>query len=58
MQEAAVVCRRLMAIEPDFTVARFLETNPFERPQDRDHFAAGLRLAGVPDDGAGPKLAE
>jgi tetratricopeptide (TPR) repeat protein len=49
MQEAAVVCRRLMAIEPDFTVARFLDTSPFERPQDRDHFAAGLRLAGVPD---------
>ncbi len=57
MQEAAVVCRRLLAIEPDFTVARFLETSPFERPQDRDHFAAGLRLAGVPDDGASPKLA-
>ena len=58
MQEAAVVCRRLMAIEPDFTVARFLETNPFERPQDRDHFAAGLRLAGVPDGGASPKVAD
>jgi DNA-binding SARP family transcriptional activator/TolB-like protein len=55
MQEAAVVCRRLLAIEPDFTVGHFLETSPFERPQDRDHFAAGLRLAGVPDDGAAPK---
>ena len=32
MQEAAVVCRRLMAIEPDFTVARFLEHQPLRAP--------------------------
>ena len=49
VQEAAVVRRRLLSIEPDFTVRHFLETSPFERPQDRDHFAAGLRLALVPD---------
>ena len=48
-QEAAVVLRRLLSIERDFTVARFLETSPFERPEDREHFAAGLRSAGVPE---------
>jgi hypothetical protein len=48
MQEAAVVRRRLLSIEPDFTVAAFLASNPFEREQDCEHFAQGLRLAGVP----------
>ncbi len=48
-QEAAVVRRRLLAIEPDFTVARFIATSPLERESDRDHYAEGLRLAGVPE---------
>ncbi len=48
MQEAAVVCRRLLMIEPEFTVQQFVDISPFERPQDRDHIAEGLRLAGVP----------
>ena len=48
-QEAAVVLRRLLSIERDFTVAHFLETSPFERPEDREHFATGLRLASVPE---------
>jgi tetratricopeptide (TPR) repeat protein len=51
-QEAAVVLRRLATIEPDFTVERFVATAPFERKSDRDHFAEGLRLAGVPDNTA------
>ena len=49
VQEAAVVRRRLLALDPEFTVARFLATTPFERAQDRDHFAQGLRLAGIPE---------
>jgi DNA-binding SARP family transcriptional activator/TolB-like protein len=48
-QEAAVVRRRLLAIEPDFTVGRFIATSPLERGNDREHFAQGLRLAGVPE---------
>jgi DNA-binding SARP family transcriptional activator/TolB-like protein len=47
LQEAEVVRRRLLSIEPNFTVARFLETTPFARAEDRDRFAAGLRLAGI-----------
>jgi TolB-like protein len=50
-QEAAAVRRRLMAIEPDFTVERFIATSPLERESDRDLFAEGLRLAGVPETG-------
>jgi tetratricopeptide (TPR) repeat protein len=47
--EAAVVRRRLLAIEPDFSVERFIATSPLERGSDRDHYAQGLRLAGVPE---------
>lgn len=49
LQEAAVVRRRLLAIDPGFTVEGHLKSTPFERVQDREHFAQGLRLAGVPD---------
>jgi len=49
LQEAAVVRRRLLAIDPMFTVEGHLKATPFERVQDREHFAQGLRLAGVPD---------
>ncbi len=48
-QEASVVLSRLLAIEPDFTIERFLATTPVERPGDREHYAEGLRRAGVPD---------
>ena len=44
-----MVRRRLLAIEPGYTVHRFLKTSPFERVDDREHFAQGLRLAGLPD---------
>jgi DNA-binding SARP family transcriptional activator/TolB-like protein/Flp pilus assembly protein TadD len=48
-EEADVVRRRLLAIEPDFTIAAFIKASPFEREQDREHFADGLRKAGLPD---------
>ena len=48
-QEAAVVRRRLLAIEPDFTIERFIATTPLERESDREHYAQGLRLAGIPE---------
>jgi TolB-like protein len=46
-QEAASVLRRLLAIEPNFTIRRFLDTTLMRRQADREHFAEGLRLAGV-----------
>ncbi|HME25315.1 MAG TPA: BTAD domain-containing putative transcriptional regulator [Acetobacteraceae bacterium] len=48
-QEAAVVRRRLLVIEPDFNIERFLETTPLERKSDRELYAQGLRLAGIPE---------
>ena len=47
IQEAAVVRRRLLTIEPDFTIERFLETTPLERESDRVFYARGLQLAGI-----------
>ncbi len=46
-QEAEVVKRRLLAIQPEFTIRDFLESNPFERAEDREHYVAGLRLGGI-----------
>jgi DNA-binding SARP family transcriptional activator/TolB-like protein len=51
-QEATVVRRRLLAIEPDFNVERFVATSPLERESDRDHYAQGLRLAGLAENAA------
>ena len=46
-QEAAVVRRRLLAIEPEFSVSQFLARTGFVDEEHRQHFAEGLRLAGV-----------
>ena len=48
-QESDLVLRRLLTIEPDFTISRFLATTAMEKAGDRDQFVAGLRLAGAPD---------
>ncbi|MBV9655700.1 MAG: hypothetical protein JOZ42_14190 [Acetobacteraceae bacterium] len=48
-QEAAVVRRRLLSIEPNYTIEAFLRGAPFEHTRDRDHFAEGLRLGGIPE---------
>ena len=47
---ADVVENAVLSIEPDFSVARFLAATACERPEDRLHYATGLRLAGVPED--------
>ncbi|WP_428535627.1 BTAD domain-containing putative transcriptional regulator [Rhodopila sp.] len=46
-QEAATVRRRLLTLEPDFTIERFLQTNPMESESDKMHYAEGLRLGGI-----------
>jgi DNA-binding SARP family transcriptional activator/TolB-like protein len=48
-EEAAVVRQRLLAIEPSFTVGRFLQLNAYERPEQLQDYAEGLRRAGVPE---------
>ena len=48
-QEAIVARRRLLAIEPDFTIERFLKTTPLQRESDKDLYVQGLRLGGIPE---------
>ncbi|MBC7801808.1 MAG: hypothetical protein H7Z10_14405, partial [Gemmatimonadaceae bacterium] len=57
LQEAAVVRRRLFAIDPGFSVEAYLKSSPFDRLVDREHIAQGLRLAGVPEKGLVPETA-
>jgi hypothetical protein len=47
-QEAASVLRRLLSIEPDFTIERFLGKTGLATTADREHYAEGLRRAGTP----------
>jgi DNA-binding SARP family transcriptional activator/TolB-like protein len=51
-EEAEMVRNRLLAIEPNFTIADFIEASPFHRIEDRDLVAAGLRLAGIAEGAA------
>lgn len=46
-EEASIVLRRLLAIQPDFTIQSFIASSPLERAEDLDHYVAGLRLAGI-----------
>jgi tetratricopeptide (TPR) repeat protein len=46
-EEAAEVRERLLAIEPDFTMAKALRRTPVRRAEDRAHYAEGLRQAGL-----------
>lgn len=43
----AEVRRRLLQIEPDFTIAKARERAPMRTPRDLDHYIAGLRKAGL-----------
>ena len=45
--EADSVRARLLEIEPEFSIARFIAASPFERAEDREHYVRGLRLAGI-----------
>ena len=47
--EAATVRTRLLAIEPAFTIQDAIRRNPYEHQTDMDHYAQGLRLAGLPE---------
>jgi DNA-binding SARP family transcriptional activator/TolB-like protein len=53
-REALIVRRRLAAIEPEFSVQKFLATTPLARESDKQRYAEGLRLAGLPERDAMP----
>jgi hypothetical protein len=41
--------KKLLALEPNFTVERFGQVYPIKYDSDREHYMKGLRLAGVPE---------
>jgi DNA-binding SARP family transcriptional activator/TolB-like protein len=47
--EATLVRKRLLGIEPGFSVSEAMERLPFVSQQDRETYATGLRLAGLPE---------
>ncbi|MFN7308545.1 MAG: BTAD domain-containing putative transcriptional regulator [Alphaproteobacteria bacterium] len=47
-EEAAPYLQKLLQLEPHFTIAHFTRTYPLARKEDRDNYARGLELAGVP----------
>ena len=53
VEQSRTVLSQLLAIEPSFSVAKFLQTAPFEREMDRVLYAKGLRLAGAPETSPG-----
>jgi DNA-binding SARP family transcriptional activator/TolB-like protein/Tfp pilus assembly protein PilF len=47
--EAQMYIRKLLSLEPNFTVEKFGEIYSFKKPGDRERYMAGLRLDGVPE---------
>ena len=48
-KEAAPYIKKLIEIEPDFTLKKFGENYPFLQERDRQHYIEGLRRAGLPE---------
>jgi DNA-binding SARP family transcriptional activator len=47
--EAKPYVDKLLSLEPNFTIERFVEVYPFKHVSDRERYVTGLRLAGVPE---------
>ena len=47
--EAKAAAAEYLKRAPDFSLASHLEMLPFQHAADRDHYAEGLRKAGLPD---------
>jgi adenylate cyclase len=48
-QDARAAAAEYLKLMPDFAIARHLERMPFQNPADREHYADGLRKAGLPE---------
>jgi TolB-like protein/Tfp pilus assembly protein PilF len=49
LEEARVEARLFLADYPNFRIEPFLDTQPFRQQIDREHFAEGYRMAGLPE---------
>jgi adenylate cyclase len=48
-QDAKAAAEEYLKLAPDFSLARHLEMLHFRRAEDREHYADGLRKAGLPE---------
>jgi adenylate cyclase len=48
-QDAKAAVAEYLKLTPDFAIARHLERMPFQNQADREHYADGLRKAGLPE---------
>lgn len=46
-EEAQIYVRKLLSLEPNFSVERFRLTYPIKKTSDRERYVEGLRLAGI-----------
>ena len=48
-EEAQAEVDKVLALDPEFSSARWAETLPYKNQTDRDHFLDGMRKAGLPE---------
>jgi adenylate cyclase len=51
LTEAQATLRRVLAVDPEATVAKFATQQPYKNPDDLEHYKDGLRKAGLPEGG-------
>ena len=51
LTEAQAAVKRVLALDPEATVAKFAAQQPYKNPDDLEHYKDGLRKAGLPEGG-------
>jgi adenylate cyclase len=51
LTEAQATVKRVLAVDPEATVAKFAAQQPYKNPDDLEHYKDGLRKAGLPEGG-------
>jgi adenylate cyclase len=51
LTEARATVKRVLALDPNATVAKFAAQQPYKKPEDLEHYRDGLRKAGLPEGG-------
>ena len=49
--EAQATVKRVLALDPNATVAKWAAQQPYKNPDDLEHYKDGLRKAGLPEGG-------
>ena len=49
LTEAQATVKRVLAVDPNATVAKFTAQQPYKNPEDLEHYRDGLRKAGLPE---------